>query len=208
MRKTVKYTILLISLIFLIIGKVLAAEEQAIDSTVLQDIRPPVNLPFNIGPIIILLIVLGFLVLAWIVWNLLKRKKSNTQIIAPPKSPSEIAYGRLEILLKKNLPQQRLIKEYFIEISDIMRRYVEGRFTVRAPELTTPEFLERIKRSDQLKLDHKQLLKEFLNCCDLVKFAKYGPSEKEINESATLVRRFVDDTKQTATVEEEVQNAI
>ncbi len=180
-------------------------KDTGIDTTVFQDIKPPVNLPFNPLILIVIGIVLGLMLLiGGMVWFIKKRKKIKKKI-EPPKSPEQIAYERLAELLKKNLPQDGKVKQYFIEISDILRRYVEGRFKLRAPELTTPEFLETIKKSNQLTSEHKLLLKEFLVCCDLVKFAKYGPSEKEIEDSAEIVRKFVDETK---VVEQEGQNNV
>ncbi len=193
---------------FLLIGKVFAEGNQEIDTSVFQDIKPPVNLPFSSLPLIIGLIVLGTLIFAWVLWRFIKKNKHVRKIIEPLKSPDEIAYERLAELLKRDLPQEGKIKQYFIEISDILRRYVEGRFALKAPELTTPEFLEKIKKSDQLNPDHKLLLKEFLMSCDLVKFARYGPSEKEIEQSAVLVRSFIDETKQDVSMEQEVNNAV
>jgi len=190
------------------ITEIFASEDLGVDSSVLQDIKPPINLPFNGLPLIIALAVLILLVMLYFLWRFIKNKKAQKKSIIPPKSPWEIAYERLAELLKLNLPQEGKIKEYFIQVSDILRRYIEGRFSLKAPELTTPEFLEKIKKSDQLKSEHKLLLKEFLIRCDLVKFAKYGPTDKEIEESAILVKSFVDETKQVVNVDTEVENAV
>ena len=202
-----KNIIIGISLSLIFIQNVFAekTKDTGIDTAVFQDIKPPVNLPFNPLILIVIGIVLGLILLiGGVVWFVKNRKKIKKKI-EPPKSPEQIAYERLAELLKKNLPQEGKVKQYFIEVSDILRRYVEGRFMLKAPELTTPEFLETIKKSKQLTSEHKLLLKEFLVCCDLVKFAKYGPSEKEIEGSAEIVRKFVDETK---VIEQEGQNNV
>ena len=49
--------------------------------------------------------------------------------------------------------------------------------------------------SDLLKLEHKQELQKFLEHCDLVKFARYQPSNEQINESLTMAEAFVEKTK-------------
>ena len=67
---------------------------------------------------------------------------------------------------------------------------------MKAPEMTTEEFLFSLKNSGGLSITHKNLLKEFLNLCDAVKFAKYGPTEKEISQSFDIAKAFIDETKQ------------
>ena len=73
--------------------------------------------------------------------------------------------------------------------------YIENRFKLRAPEMTTEEFLDSLKQTDALTAKHKELLAEFLNLCDIVKFAKFGPSITEIEESFNSARRFVEETR-------------
>ena len=91
-----------------------------------------------------------------------------------------------------------MIKEIYIELSDIVRHYLENRFILRAPEMTTEEFLDKLKDTDMLSYDQKILLKDFLFHCDLVKFARYGPTEKEIDSSFKSAENLVDQTKRTA----------
>ena len=86
-------------------------------------------------------------------------------------------------------------KKRFEKLSGCLRQYIENRFQLRAPEQTTEEFLEQLKTSDALKLEHKQELQKFLEHCDLVKFARYQPSNEQINESLTMAEAFVDKTK-------------
>ncbi|NQT90201.1 MAG: hypothetical protein HQ558_03005 [Candidatus Omnitrophica bacterium] len=165
----------------------------------IRDIKPPVYFPTNYLPIII---ILGALILAGLIFlirYLVKRYiKDRPSIFSErPKSAHEIAYEALAELKRKELPAHGLMKPYYIALSNIIRHYIENRFTIKAPEMTTEEFLNSPKVSDTLSGTHKNLLKEFLSLCDIVKFAKYGPGPDETEESFISAKRFVDETKLT-----------
>ena len=66
-----------------------------------------------------------------------------------------------------------------------------------APERTTEEFLAEMAHANALNNAHKSLIQEFLNHCDMVKYAKYGPSLLEIEETNSVARRLIDETKDT-----------
>ena len=120
--------------------------------------------------------------------------------------PHELAYRRLGELKALDLPEKGQIKEYYSVLSDIAREYLENRFSYRAPEMTTEEFLSFIKSSDELEKEHKELLKDFLLHCDMVKFAKYGPKPIEMLDSFKSAERLVDQTK-VVEEEEVMENA-
>ena len=101
----------------------------------------------------------------------------------------------LRKISEEKLVEQGLIKEFYEKLSFCLRQYIENRFQLRAPEQTTEEFLEELKKSDVLKTEYKQELKRFLEHCDLVKFAKYRPDNDQINQSLTMAEKFVDNTK-------------
>ena len=69
------------------------------------------------------------------------------------------------------------IEAFFVAISSIVRRYLEDRFELRAPELTTEEFLALAGSASHLSHDHQHLLRDFLRQADLVKFAGVRASE-------------------------------
>ncbi len=76
-----------------------------------------------------------------------------------------------------------------------MRRYVEERFSLRAPELTTEEFLLEAGRSPELSPLHRELLSDFLQRCDRVKFARYSPGETESRDALAVASRFLDESR-------------
>lgn len=118
--------------------------------------------------------------------------------------PHELAYRRLNELKGMDLPAKGKVKEYYSLLSDIVREYLENRFSYRAPEMTTEEFLFFIKDSSELEKAHKVLLKDFLSHCDMVKFAKYGPTPIEMVDSFKSAEKLVD---QTRLIEEEEEAA-
>jgi hypothetical protein len=121
------------------------------------------------------------------------------------RSAYDIARWRLDRLLAKPRPAAEQIDAFYVELSGIVRRYLEDRFELRAPELTTEEFLASVGRSPDLSRDHQVLLRDFLRQADLVKFAGVQPSSDDIEQSINAARRFIDETRENAPlVEEEV----
>ena len=162
----------------------------------LRDIRGPVSLAYHINLFFLfgVLVFLFILVLLWLFLS--RRKKTLPGVLGRPAH--EIAYEQLELLKQKDLIRQGKIKEYCGEISDITRHYLENRFLLKAPEMTTEEFLFYVRDYSQLAAGHKGLLKEFLLVCDLVKFAKYLPLAEEAEVIFVSAKKFVDETKEEA----------
>ena len=161
-----------------------------------RDIKPPVDYPVNY---FFLILAIGLLILcavaAGIFYFLKRRKEAPPQLVLPPEPAHLIAYAALDALRRKKLLEHSRIKEWYFELSLIVRYYLENRFSFRAPEMTSEEFLYSLKVSGDFSWAHKDLLEEFMNHCDLVKFAKYGPSPQEIEESFLAAKRLVDETK-------------
>ena len=165
----------------------------------IRDIKPPWEIPFNWKPVIMwgaIGLVIIILIVA-VTMYLRKRKKGESILprkIEMPRPPHEVAYEELKKLVESDLLKQGEIKIYYSEISEIIRRYVEGRFDIIALELTSTELLEGL-RSDSLPDEHFSLFERFLYNCDLVKFAKHNPVEKENEEVTNLAFEIVDQTK-------------
>jgi GTPase SAR1 family protein len=162
---------------------------------VIRDIRGPQSLTGPLYLYIALTVIIIGVVAALIILFIRKRKKVD-EMIPPPRPAHEIAYEALTALKDRDLTGTGKVKEYYCELSDIVRRYLENRFSLKAPEMTTEEFLSHLRETDQLRPDHKGLLREFLSSCDLVKFAKYLPGKKEIESSFEYATKLVDQTKE------------
>lgn len=133
-------------------------------------------------------IFLGLLILlcGLIGYLIYRQKKLGKNIIpvreAPPRPPHEIALEALQALQESDLLQNNQIKEYYIEISEIIRQYIGGRYFVIAMEMTTTEVLQGLKKED-IAENHLNMFESFLNRCDLVKFAKHIPTNQEHEET-------------------------
>jgi len=164
----------------------------------LRDIKDPVYFPVDYLPFLITLIVLLSVGIYFLLRRFAGRRKADKEKISVrTRPPHETAYGALEALQAKGLPPQGRFKEYYYELSLIVRHYIEERFEIRAPEMTTEEFLSALGESEALTEAHRGLLKEFLILCDIVKFAKYGPTPQEADDSFGAAWKFVDETKGT-----------
>ena len=129
-------------------------------------------------------------------YRLYKKRKETGYLIRPPEPPRpahEIALEAIEALMKKDLIAEGLIKEFYIEISEIIRRYIEGRFFIPALEETSSEILRELKNQD---IDEEIQIhaKEFLELSDLVKFAKYKPVDEENQNIISLSKEFIEAT--------------
>ncbi len=137
-----------------------------------------------------------------------KRRLAVVASGPPPKPPHEMALEELAALRRDDLLARQRHEEYYVRLSAIVRRYIEGRFSVRAPEMTTEEFLQAAAdpsvafgrtssefHTHPLAFERRQLLQEFLMHCDLVKFARYQPSLPEAEQMWEAARRFVEETE-------------
>ena len=86
-------------------------------------------------------------------------------------TPRERALRELAMLLDRSLPEQGLFKDFYIELTLVVRRYIERRHGIRAPEQTTEEFLAAAAAHPGFRAEAVQGLKAFLGAADLVKFA-------------------------------------
>ncbi|MFA5038982.1 MAG: hypothetical protein WC732_04815 [Candidatus Omnitrophota bacterium] len=106
-----------------------------------------------------------------------------------------IALRKIRDLEEQDLVSRGLTKEFFYELSLIVRHYLEDRFLLKAPEMTTEEFLAGLKDSQALSLDQKLSLRNFLVSCDRVKFAKYEPKDSEIEGVCQSAKLLIENTK-------------
>ena len=122
------------------------------------------------------------------------RKRRRIERAAPPRPPWELAYQRLQELDERELAKAGKFGPYYVDLSAILRYYIEDRFSLHAPEQTTPEFIGAAASSGVLSDAQQGLLAGFLRHCDRVKFAQYVPTENEMEHSFATVLQFVDET--------------
>lgn len=133
---------------------------------------------------ILLLVGLGFLAF-WLFKKYYKKPEKAEEIVYT--SPIEKATSLLQQLERKELIQRGEIKNYYSELTDIARTYIEEEIHIPAMESTTSELivsLRNVAKNKKLKLSKETLenLEKVLNQADLVKFAKVKPLDFEIEE--------------------------
>jgi hypothetical protein len=125
-----------------------------------------------------------------------------------PMEPPVPAHARAKQMLEKALALIAQPKPFCILVSDTIRVYLEERFNFRAPERTTEEFLHELQGTDLLAAEQKEKLGDFLECCDLVKFAKYEPREPELRDLHGSAVKLVEETepKEISNSESQISN--
>jgi hypothetical protein len=178
----------------------LSVESVGIDeSGDIRTVKQPLEIPRNwllLLPWVILVVGLAALSY-WLYWRYRSREKSpdeRSSPALPPRPPHEVAYEALERLEAKRLLERGEIKQYFIEVSEIIRTYLEGRYPIDAMEMTSYEVLQELKRVgiDPEVLD---LFQPFFNRADLVKFAKHRPGPDVAKEMIPMARLLIDETR-------------
>jgi hypothetical protein len=156
--------------------------------------------------IVWLIALLILLIAAGIILLLIRlRRKNGTDSENSTLSPQEIALRRLALLLENRLHETD-IKKFFIELTGIVRWYIEQQTDIRAPELTTEEFLHEItqhwKQRNVLPPELRDRLRLFLESADRVKFAKFQPTQDEMMLGVRRAEEFISSFAPTL----EVQN--
>jgi len=165
----------------------------------IRDIKPPVEIPLNRW-LLILKAGIGILAAGLAVGGFLlyRRWKAGKGILPvreePPKPPHEIALEALDRLKESDLLERGEIKAFYIELSEIVRRYIGGRYFVVAMEMTTTEVLEGLSAASLQEGDF-ELFETFFHRCDWVKFAKYIPDQAETAETVQSAYDIVHRTK-------------
>ena len=163
----------------------------------LHDIKPPVALPKSHALWFWIAGSAGFLLIAGIAGFFIFRhfKKRAGITVDSHIPPHEQAFAELRALVDENLVDQGKIKEFYQRISDILRKYIENRFHLKAPEQTTEEFLGSIQSDNAFNPAEKSLLKDFLIHCDLVKFARFQPETGDIQQTFDSCKAFITGTR-------------
>jgi hypothetical protein len=167
----------------------------------LTDIKMPYGAPVTlkeVTPYILGVMLIGAII--FLILYSIRRKKKNMPFFALPVKPKEpphiIALRELDRIKNEKIWQKDKTKQYYSEVTDVLRNYIEDRFEIRAMEETTDEILDNFMyRKDLLSEKSYQYLSQILSLADLVKFAKYKTLPDDDNITLVNSYFFVNDTK-------------
>ncbi len=91
------------------------------------------------------------------------------------------------------------VREFYYRVTEIVRRYIERKFGLAAPEMTTEEFLTMLTRSAGALPYDALRLRVFMESCDMVKYAALTPRREDAEETLGTARAFVDSTAAAST---------
>ena len=123
-----------------------------------------------------------------------KRPAPAPKPAAPAEPLQQKTIRRLNELDKRELWQKGQVKEYYVELTSIVREYIEGRFQTPAMELTTDELLSKAKMNKEMQPNYEALAR-LLHTADLAKFAKWQPSPQEHIDAMESSKNFVNSSR-------------
>ena len=129
--------------------------------------------------LVVLVILVG---LVWLARYITRRVKEHRM------SPIERAWVELDRLLKKGLPGRGRYKDFYVELTMVVRRYVQRKYGIKAPHLTTEEFLREFRDERRETRDE---LKKFLESADMVKFAGVEATPEMADEATDSARGYL-----------------
>lgn len=136
------------------------------------------------------------------VFLIFRRKKGLISRPVKVTPPYDLAVMRLNDLQAKKLAQSGRDKEYYTELTDILRQYLEGRFGINAMEMTSTQIIDTLRHNKETR-PGSDLMKQILEIADFVKFAKVRPLPDDNIKAFNSAVKFVEDSKPLPPVETE-----
>ncbi len=167
-----------------------SVQAAAANTNDIREIKPPLEIPNEwawLGWSIAAIVLLGLGLAAWRRWRKQRALLPPIQVVPPHVRAKQKLAEALAFISDPN--------KFCTRVADTVRVYLEERFSLRAPERTTEEFLVELQVSRHLTRDQKQTLGEFLQSCDLVKFARFEPTEMTLRQLHDAALRLVDETQ-------------
>jgi hypothetical protein len=150
-----------------------------------HDIAPPVDYSLIPAWMVFIAVFLALATIGLILWLIARTRKPSP----PVKSPRERALEALERI--GNQIDRLNPYQFSIRVSDILRTYVTEQYDLPVTRQTSVEFLGALTKASPFSEDDKSLLEDFLNRCDLIKFARYEATPADSRLLLEEATRFV-----------------
>lgn len=134
------------------------------------------------------------LALAYVIVRIKDNKPILRRIKLHPKlAPHKVAMQKIEIIKQENLSAGGDNKQYYTQLIDTLRQYISERFKFNAMEMTTPEIIAYLNKTEDKSA--LQELSDLFELADLVKFAKYNTELSENDQNLMTVVEYINHTK-------------
>ena len=129
-------------------------------------------------------------------WRRIKSGKPVFRLVRHRKKlpPHQVALTEIEHIKEERSWATGDSKEYYTQLTDTLRRYIQERFGFSAMEMTSQEIIQQLHdNGDEQSLNE---LREIFSMADLVKFAKWSPQINENDANLLSALHYVNETKQ------------
>ena len=133
---------------------------------------------------------LGLAALGYGAWRLFRKIRRAVQLHR--MSPRERALFELAELIAKDLIARDHVKEFYFELTMIVRAYIERAHAIRAPEQTTEEFLAAVSHDSRFSPDVVKRLRNFMQAADLVKYAGVHPDAHSVDTALATAKTYIE----------------
>ncbi|MEI6563702.1 MAG: hypothetical protein WCO42_05265 [bacterium] len=133
---------------------------------------------------------LGLAALGYFAWKLFRKVRRAVKLRR--MSPRERALFELSELMARDLIGHHRVKDFYFELTLIVRTYIERAHAIRAPEQTTEEFLAAVSHDVRFSRDVVKRLREFMQAADLVKYAGFQPDPSSVDAATSTARNYIE----------------
>ncbi len=144
-----------------------------------------------------LIIALAAALLGAVAWYYWRKRRERPALRSPQqiRDMLEIAESDLKELLSRGFPENGMVKNFYVLLSEIVKRILESGYEIHTVEQTTSEIMDTLHRAASLETENRERIEYFLTRCDVVKFAKYVPSTVEHEAVSKDALRILEEVK-------------
>lgn len=143
------------------------------------------------------LLALGLGALAWVFWRR-RRKRASSIPSLPRRDLLDVAEEELRQLLARGFPETGMVKHFYVVLSERVKKILEAAYGIHTAERTTSEIIDSLRCRPGGMPEDIERIESFLLRCDIVKFAKYIPSQTEHKSAAEDALRLLEKAREYA----------
>jgi hypothetical protein len=168
------------------------------DQPDIRDIKDLILPAYDYRPLAVTSTVIGVIsLMLWVGYGIRQRYRKLDLPLEMVIDYLSESLRRLDDLEAKDYISRQQHERLHVELSAILRYYIENRFGLRAREQTTEEFIREIRYDPHFATEQQAILQQFLGLADLVKFATYDPGSDASRDAMNTVRYFIESTRKT-----------